>query len=77
MKVTHERKLVTIEVSDKEMEILEELEFSNIGSFGDIFIDLDTYNEYFEENINIINSAIRELKNKHIKADIIQFITIL
>lgn len=42
MKVVSERKLVTIEFSYKEMELLEKLEYSNVGSFGDLFVDLYT-----------------------------------
>ncbi len=76
MKIANERKLVTMEVTNDEMRVIEDIEYANVGQFGDTTIDLDTYAEYVEDDNEMIEIAIKELADKNVEADVIQFVTI-
>lgn len=73
MNIRNERKLVGVEVTADEMRVIEEIDFANVGQFGDTSIDLETYAEYVEDDIEIIEEAIKELADKGVEADVIQF----
>ena len=76
MKIVNERKLVTIEVTNEEMERIEDLDFANVGQFNDVTVDLDSYAEYVEVEVPIIDEAISILNDLGVEADVIQFMTL-
>ena len=76
MNIANERKLVTMEVTNDEMRVIEDIEYANVGQFGDTTIDLSTYAEYVEGENEMIEEALKELADKGVEADVIQFVTL-
>jgi hypothetical protein len=72
MIVTTERKLVTLNVSVAEIEEINALDFANVGEH-DTIVDLDTYHEFVEEDVEIIETVIAKLKEAKVEADVVQF----
>ena len=72
MKVTTERKLVTLNVTAQEMDKINSLDFVNVGD-EDSILDLDTYYEFVEEEHEIVEEIIKTIENANVEADVVQF----
>ena len=72
MEILEEKKLVTIGATADEMDIINELDIAVIAEYSTI-IDLDTYAEYVEEEIEILNKIIVKLSEHGVEADMLQF----
>jgi len=72
MEILEEKKLVTIGATADEMDIINELDIAVIAEYSTI-IDLDTYAEYVEEEIEILDSIIVKLSEHGVEADMLQF----
>ena len=72
MEILEEKKLVTIGATADEMDIINELDIAVIAEYSTI-IDLDTYAEYVEEEIEILDRIIVKLSEHGVEADMLQF----
>ena len=72
MKVTTERKLVTLNVTAQEMDKINSLDFVNVGD-EDSILDLDTYYEFVEEEHEIVEEIIKTIEDANVEADVVQF----
>jgi len=72
MNILEEKKLVTIGATANEMDVINDLDIAVIAEYTTI-IDLDTYAEYVEEDIEILDRIIAKLAENGVEADMLQF----
>jgi len=72
MEILEGKKLVTIGATADEMDIINELDIAVIAEYSTI-IDLDTYAEYTENEIEILDKIIAKLSEHGVEADMLQF----
>ena len=72
MNILTEKKLVTIGATAKEMDIINDLDIAVIAEYTTM-IDLETYAEYVEEDIEILDRIINKLSENGVEADMLQF----
>ena len=72
MEILEEEKLVTIGATAEEMDTINDLDFAIITEYSTI-VDLDTYTEYIEVAIEILDRIIDKLNEHGVEADILQF----
>ena len=72
MNILEEKKLVTIGATAQEMDVINDIDIAVIAEYTTI-IDLDTYAEYVEENIEILDRIIEKLSENGVEADMLQF----
>jgi len=72
MEILEEKKLVTIGATAEEMDVINDLDFAIITEYSTI-IDLDTYAEYTEDEIEILDRIIAKLGEHGVEADMLQF----
>lgn len=72
MLIRDERKLVTVEVTPKEMDKINEIDFAVQTEFS-TQVDLETYHEYCELEYTVLETALDQLKDNGVEADVLQF----
>ena len=72
MIIRDERKLVTVEVSQKTMDRVNDIDFAVQTEYS-TQVDLETYHEYCEVEHTVLESALAQLEEHGVAADVLQF----